>query len=154
MEEDREGNRISKVALIGGLLLIGSALLPSGWVEAGTSDVLRTYAWMDPLVWPLVLVGMFFLVAAFAPRTRRYWFPVVVVGAVASFVLLYYTANVMSWGSLYAFWFKEKIVPTDIRDMDTGGTLIHLGAAAAMLISSIAYKLKKRRERAENLHKL
>jgi hypothetical protein len=124
--------------LLAGTGLVISVLLPTGDIETPWPPyTLNTYAWMEPFVWPFVVLGILFFGAALSISVRRNI-------AWASFLLgvtsasIFLMTLVVGRKPIYDLWFPDGLGPYGMLQFELEWLVIQYAIMLASVSAGLA----------------
>jgi len=124
--------RLRALLILAGAGLVVSALVPIGTVETPWPPyTLTAWAWMEPFVWPLLLMGVVLICGALLENVRPLIAPSAVIFASAS-VLLFLGTIVAGRKALYEMWFPDQLGPANLLEYHLWVLAIHFSAMLAV----------------------
>jgi len=138
--------------LLAGAGLLVSAFLPIGDIETPWPPfTLHAWAWMEPFVWPLILVGAIIVAGALLENVR----PVIPAAAFllgSLSVALFLGTIIAGRKALYDQWFPGQIGPANMLEFHFWILAIHFGAMLAAAFGGLyAYARRWQMDHSESL---
>ena len=123
--------RLKALLLLAGTGLVISAFLPTGTVESPWPPyTLQAWAWMEPFVWPLVLMGIVLICGALLENVRPLISPAAVLFGAAS-IILFLGTLVAGRKALYDLWFPDQLGPANMLEFHLWILAVHFSAMLA-----------------------
>ena len=134
------------LCLLAGLGLIISFLLPTGDIETPWPPyTLQTYAWMEPFIWPFLVLGILFIGAALWDSIRRNiaWASLLLGG---TSILIFLITLVVGRKPIYNLWFPDGLGPPELLQFELDWLVIHFAimlSAVSGGLAGIAWNYRK-----------
>jgi hypothetical protein len=124
---------LSWLYLLAGLGLMLSAFLPTGLIETPWPPYHdHPWAWMEPCVWPFILMGLMLMGAGAWESVRPKAPSAAIILGTASILLFLYTLFV-GRRTIYGPWFPDQLGPPDLLVFDLWVLLAHYAVMLALL---------------------
>jgi hypothetical protein len=129
--------RLKALLLAAGAGLVVSGLVPIGTIETSWPPyTLWAWAFMEPFVWPLVLMGVVLICGALLENIRPLVVPSAILLGGAS-ILLFLGTIIAGRKALYDLWFPDQLGPASMLEFHLWPLAIHFSAMLATTLAGL-----------------